>query len=317
MYPLANTSSTVLSQAEVSYHIDQFVDDVLRAKDQAYVIHTDPPKPCRMTSLGMDLQYLNQMIALFDGWVDNDYSENLELFIDACHGVRLENNGHRYTCPDPEGSGSFLSEPEAMNLLIDRIRELSRLDTYRRRSADRRYQAKRQAEDVQAFVQKVMDRYSKTLVLRLNLYYREAARQRLTVEQAFGDMNRLARARRNHPIFEHLVGSIIRVEQGQDQGFHLHVAFFFNGSEVFRQFCIAERIGELWYEITQNRGYWHNSGLEFKGDEALRGTGMFHRSDIKGRQAVANLMTYLVKDKQQYLRVKPVGARAYRTSRIR
>lgn len=317
MYSLINTPFPVLSQAEASYHIDQFVDDVLRGRDQAYVIHTDSTKPCRMTSLGVDLQYLNQMIALFDGWVDYDYSENLELFIDACHDVRLEHNGHRYTCPDPEGDGPFLSEPEAMNLLVDRIRELSRLDTYRRRSADRRYQAKRQAEDVQAFVQKVMDRYSKTLVLRLNLYYRKVARKRLTVEQVFDDMNRLAKARRSNPIFEHLVGSIIRVEQGQDQGFHLHVAFFFNGSEVFRQFCIAERIDELWLEITQNRGFCHNSSLEFKGDEALRGTGMFHRSDIKGRQAVANLMTYLVKDKQQYLRIKPAGARAYRTSCIR
>lgn len=317
MYSLINTSFPALSQAEASYHIDQFVEDILRGRDQAYVIHTDPTKPCRMTSLGMDLQYLNQMIALFDGWVDYDYSENLELFIDACHDVRLEHNGHRYTCPGPEGNGPFLSEPEAMNLLVNRIRELSRLDTYRRRSADRRYQAKRQAEDVHAFVQKVMDLYSKTLVLRVNLYYRSITRQRLSVEQVFADMDRLAKARRTNPIFQHLVGSILRVEQGQDQGFHLHAAFFFNGSEVFRHFLIAERIGELWMEITQNRGYWHDSSREWQGDESLRGTGMFHRSDAKGRQAVAKLMTYLVKDKDQHLRVKPAGARAYRTGRIR
>jgi len=317
MYSLINTASTVLSQAEVSYHIDQFVEDVLRGRDQAYVIHTDPTKPCRMTSLGMDLQYLNQMIALFDGWMDYDYSENLELFIDASHDVRLEHSGHRYICPNPEGNGPFLSEPEAMNLLVDRIRELSKQDTYRRRSADRRYQAKRQAEDIHVFVQKVMDRYSKTLVLRVNLYYRSIARQRLSVEQVFADMDRLAKARRNNPIFQHLVGSILRVEQGQDQGFHLHAAFFFNGSEVFRHFRIAERIGELWLEITQGRGYWHDSSREWQGDEDLRGTGMFHRSDAKGRQAVAKLMTYLVKDKDQHLRVKPAGARAYRTGRIR
>lgn len=317
MYSTINTSSPTLSQAESSYHIDQFVADVLRYKEQAYIPEPDATKPYRMTTLGLDLQYLNQMIALFDGRVDYDYSENLELFIDACHDIRLEYDGYRYICPDPEGSGSFLSEPETMNLLVERIRDLSRLDDYRRRSADRRYQAKRQAEDVQAFVERVMDRYSKTLVLRVNLYYREAARQWLSIEQVFEDMNRLARARRSHPIFEHLVGSIVRVEQGQDQGFHLHVAFFFNGSEVFRQFRIAERIGELWNEITQNRGYWHDSSRDFTGDEDLRGTGMFRRSDSKGRKAVANLMTYLVKDKQQYLRIKPAGARAYRTSCIR
>lgn len=317
MYPTINTSSSALSQAEASYHIDQFVADVLRYKEQAYIPQSDSTKPYRMTTLGLDLQHLNQMIALFDGRVDYDYSENLELFIEACHDIRLEYDGYRYICPDPEGGGSFLSEPEAMNLLVERIRDLSRLDDYRRRSADRRYQAKRQAEDVQAFVERVMDRYSKTLVLRVNLYYREAARPWLGIEQVFEDMNRLARARRSHPIFEHLVGSIVRVEQGQDQGFHLHVAFFFNGSEVFRQFRIAERIGELWNEITQNRGYWHDSSRDFTGDDDLRGTGMFRRSDSKGRKAVASLMTYLVKDKQQHLRIKPAGARAYRTSCIR
>lgn len=317
MYSAINTSSPALSQAEASYLIDQFVDDVLRYKSLPYIPQSDPTKPYRITLLGIDLQYLNQMIALFDGRVDYDYSEKLELFIDACHDIRLEYDGYRYMCPDPEGDGSFLSEPETMNLLVGRIRDLSRLDDYRRRTADRRYQAKRQALDIQAFAHRVTERYSKTLVLRVNLYYREVARQRLTIEQAYSDMDRLIAARRTNPLFKYLVGYIVRIEQGQDQGFHLHTAFFFNGSNVFRQFSIAERIGELWVEITQSRGYWHDSSREFNGDDDLRGTGMFRRSDTQGRQAVANLMTYLVKDKDQHLRIRPTGARSFRTSLIR
>lgn len=316
MYPPISNTIPVLTQAEASYHIDQFVDEVLSSKAQAYTVQEHAEYPYGITPLGLDLQYLSQMIALFDGRVDYDYSENLNLFIDACHDIRLEYDGYRYVCADPRGDGCFLPEPETMNLLVEKIRELSRQCVYRRRSADRRYQAKRQAEDVQAFVLRVTERYSKTLVLRVNLYYRFQARQRLSVEQVFEDMDRLAKARSTNPIFQHLVGSILRVEQGRDQGFHLHAAFFFNGSEVFRQFCIAERIGEVWVEITQNRGYWHDSGREWQGDEDLRGTGMFHRRDTKGRQAVAKLMTYLVKDKDQHLRVKPAGARAYRTGRI-
>jgi len=317
MYSKINTSSPALSQAEASYLIDQFVDDVLRYKTLAYIPQSDSAKPYRMTTLGLDLQYLNQMITLFDGRVDYDYSEKLELFIDACHDIRLEYDGYRYTCPDPGMGGRYLSEPEAMNLLVMRIRELSKEADYRRRSADRRYQAKRQAEDIKAFAHRVTERYSKSLVLRINLYYREIARQRLTIEQAYADMDRLIAARRTNPLFKHLSGYMVRIEQGRDQGFHLHTAFFFNGSHVFRQFSIAERIGELWEDITQNRGYWHDSSREFSGDDDLKGTGMFGRSDFKGRQAIANLMTYLVKDKGQHLRIKPAGARALRTSLIR
>ena len=140
------------------------------------------------------------------------------------------------------------------------------------------------------------------------------------VWQVFADMNELVRARRTSPAFDHLVGSIIRVEQGEDRGFHIHAAFFFNGSERFRQFHVAERIGELWEEITKARGYWHDSAREWVkrgGNDDDRGTGMFQRSDVDGRHAVASLMTYLVKDKGQHLRIRPAGVRAYRTGCIR
>ncbi|BDX20233.1 hypothetical protein MFKK_30430 [Halopseudomonas aestusnigri] len=312
-----NDYTPAISQAEASVKIDQLVDDALRRGGQAYSLQSHPDMPYHKTKLGDKLDYLSQMLALFDGRMDYDYSENLELFYDACHDIRLECIDRSYICPDPESNGGFLSEPEVMNLLIERIRELSKQEWYQRRARDRRYQAKRQAEDISEFVQRVMDRYSKTLVLRLNLYYRETAKQRLTIEQVFDDMNKLARARRTNPIFEHLVASIIRVEQGEDQGFHLHVAFFFNGSQVWRHFRIAERIGELWAEITQGGGHWHDSSREWDGEEDDRGTGMFLRRDEKGRYAVASLMAYLVKDKGQHLRIRPAGVRAYRTGCIR
>lgn len=315
-----NDYTPAISQAEASVKIDQLVDDALRRGGQAYIPQSHSGMPYRQTMLGADLDYLSQMLALFDGRVDYDYSENLELFYDACQDIRLEYDEHRYTCPDPEAGGSYLSEPETMNLLLDRIRELSNRERYKRRCADRRYQAKRQGEEVRELVNKVMDRYARTLVLRLNFYYRKSARQRLTVEQVFADMNELVRARRTSPAFDHLVGSIIRVEQGEDRGFHIHAAFFFNGSERFRQFHVAERIGELWEEITKGRGYWHDSAREWVkrgGNDDDRGTGMFQRRDEKGRYAVTELMTYLVMDKGQHLRIKPAGARAYRTGCIR
>lgn len=180
-----NDYTLAISQAEASVKIDQLVDYALRRGGQAYIPQSHPGMPYHKTKLGEYLDYLSQMLALFDGRVDYDYSENLELFYDACHDMRLEYDGRSYTCPDPESNGGFLSEPEAMNLLIERIRELSRQERYKRRARDRRYQAKRQAEDISEFVQRVMERYSKTLVLRLNLYYRETARQRLTIEQVF------------------------------------------------------------------------------------------------------------------------------------
>ena len=127
-----NDYTPAISQAEASFMIDQLVGDVLRRGGQAYSLQSHPDMPYHKTKLGADLDYLSQMLALFDGRVDYDYSENLELFYDACQDIRLEYDEDRYTCPDPEAGGSYLSEPETMNLLLDRIRELSNRERYKR-----------------------------------------------------------------------------------------------------------------------------------------------------------------------------------------
>lgn len=63
-------------------------------------------------------------------------------------------------------------------------------------------------------------------------YYRSEAQQRLRVEDVFEDLNRLIRARERNAIFDHETGYICAVEQGDDVGYHIHAAFFFNGSHV-------------------------------------------------------------------------------------
>lgn len=316
MYQFYNSHPTFLSQSDVSIHVDRFVRNVLRSFKPAFEIQANGARPYRMLKLGRDLQYLRQMVDLFDGRYDYDFSENLSLFSDACHAIRLENAGGRFVCPCPNHYG-FLSEPECLNLLVDRIRSMGKRFEYCRKPTDRRYQAKQLADAVRLHTDGLFERCARILVIRVNLYYRQAARLRLRVEDVFEDMNRLARARQIDRLFEHAIDYTLRVEQGEDQGFHIHAAFIFNGSKVRRQFCVAKLIGELWVRITNGRGYCHDSGLEWEkreGDPAERGTGMFHRNDLVGREAVCELMIYLTKD-TQYLRVKPMGAKAYRTGR--
>lgn len=314
MYSHIDRHTSPLSQSHVAVRIDHFVNDVIRSDEPAFYLDPGSDKPVRPTAHALDLHYLRQMIDLFDGRVDYDYSENLRLFMDACHDVALEYTGNRFTCPDPGGQG-YLGEYECMNLLVERVRVLAKKQEYRRGIADRRYEAKRQSGLVAEYVDNVMERYARTLVIRVNLYYRKVARQRLRVEDVFADMDRLVKAKRIDPIFEHATGYILRVEQGEDQGFHIHAAFFFNGSKVSRGFYKAEQIGELWERITLDKGYWHDSGREWRGKAEGCGVGMFHRSDAAGRQNVRKLMTYLVKG-TQYLRIKPEGAKTYRTGRV-
>lgn len=59
-----------------------------------------------------------------------------------------------------------------------------------------------------------MSRYSRTAIIRLNLYYWSEAQARLRIEQVFNHLDALITKHHRHPIFEHLIGYIYAVEQG-------------------------------------------------------------------------------------------------------
>jgi hypothetical protein len=47
---------------------------------------------------------------------------------------------------------------------------------------------------------------------------------------------------------------ICAVEQGEDRGYHIHAAYFFNGNELRANVYKAQQIGELWEGITRGAG---------------------------------------------------------------
>ncbi|WP_338014910.1 hypothetical protein [Pseudomonas cavernicola] len=99
-------------------------------------------------------------------------------------------------------------------------------------------------------------------------------------------------------------------------GFHIHAAFFFNGAGVRKDCLKARQIGELWEQITRGQGYFHSSNddKERYGDKC--GIGTFKRADPQALHKVCEAMHYLTED-GQHLRIKPAGARAFRTGFIR
>ena len=148
-------------------------------------------------------------------------------------------------------------------------------------------------------------------MVRVDLYYRAEAQARLRVEHVFDDLNRLIAERERNLIFDHETGYICRVEQGEERGYHIHAAFFFNGAEVSADIYRAQRIGELWERITRGQGYFNNCNLEKEKYQDRLGIGLIHRRDLSARGNVHYAMRYLVKN-DQHLRLKPEGARCLR-----
>lgn len=209
---------------------------------------------------------------------------------------------------------AYLDHHHRMNVLAERIRELTHQQRFRRRSGDRRVLARDQEMEIRAYTDAVMSRYSHTTIIMLDFYYRPEVQARLRVEQVFVHLDDMIAKHRRHLTFEQLIGYIYSVEQGDrndGRGYHIHAAYFFNGNVVCRDVWKAIEINESWDAVTRGQGYAHSCNHDKKryGDEC--GIGLIQREDQSRRPHVHKAMKSLVKAGQQ-LRLKPAGARCLR-----
>lgn len=237
-----------------------------------------------------------------------EYSEHLQLFWRACSEVGFELNPAGPVCLDPTGF-YYLSFHSSMNELANRVRQLTREPRYRRKASDRSYQSRQRAMDVENYARSVLNRYSRTVVVRVDLHYLEIVDPLLRIEDLFRDLATLIRSRERNPIFEYETGYIWSVEQGKNKGFHIHTAFFFNSAHVYSDWHMAQEIGALWEKITGGRGYSFNCNAD-KQKYTKLGIGTIKRADTQACENVVNTMRYLAKE-EQHLRIKPIRARTF------
>lgn len=317
MYSPSSTTYTSLSQSQASILIERLVQSIERTDRPAFEItqSTSGYERVQKTRLSKYFDSMQQMLDLFYDDEAYVYSEHLRAFWQACQDIGLELSPVGLTCLNEHGT-EYLDFHHSMNVLVARIRQIIRSKEFKRKENDRRYEANQKKVMLTEYVGRVLGRYSRTVVVRVDLHYRAIARARLRIEHVFEDLDFLVRARERNPIFKHETGYIYSVEQGEDKGFHVHAAFFFNGAEVRSDFAKARSIGDLWEQITRGQGYCYscNDDKASYGDEL--GIGVIQRRDIQARQKVAKAMSYLAKD-SQHLRMKPAGARAFRTGRVR
>ncbi len=107
-----------------------------------------------------------------------------------------------------EDETRYLSISETLNELTKCIRTLLTQKRFKRREHDHCYLAIQQEIEIGRYVDAVLDRYARTCVIRVDLYYRAEAQARLRVERVFDDLSRLIAERERNLIFDHETGYI-------------------------------------------------------------------------------------------------------------
>lgn len=95
-----------------------------------------------------------------------------------------------------------------------------------------------------------------------------------------------------------------RIEYSKDAGYHVHICFFYKGSEVQRDIFYSHEIGKYWAKITEGRGYYHSCNARAaQGKYKNVGIGMVEHDDFEKLRHLWTAVVYFVKA-AQVVRVK-------------
>lgn len=309
----------LLSQSDIAICIERLVQAIERASSPAFKITNlaHGQERIQATYIAGYFSQIQRMVSLFDEDPSYDFSEHLQVFRDACHYVGLERSPHGFTCLSDDAL-RYRTTEETLNALTDRIRHLTSSKQYRRAAVNRRFQARDQQSMITQAVDRVLDSVPSTMVVRVDLHYLSAFQYRQRVEDVFADLDRLRREIERNKLFDDLMWHICSVEQGDERGYHIHTAFFFDGAKIDCDVHKARQVGRLWREITHRQGYYFNCNANKERYGKDLGIGLIARDDADIRSKVHKAMHYLVKDEDtQHLRLKPEGARCLRKGQLR
>ncbi|WP_244746203.1 YagK/YfjJ domain-containing protein [Paraburkholderia terricola] len=139
---------------------------------------------------------------------------------------------------------------------------------------------------------------------------------RVGIEEVMAARDHLFANMRGKPsLFEHLIGHVWRIECSRVGGYHLHVAFFFDGSKVRQHEWLAQQICEYWDEVvTDGFGYAHNCNRNRYPDYVLGPTD-YDDHDKRGR--LLKCLKYLAKEDQLVYAKPTVKCKLFGTGRLR
>lgn len=207
-----------------------------------------------------------------------------------------------------------------LNAAVAKIRAFAKGKALGRRMDNLKRAERENAKSCKRLLQMMRARYSKLLVVRLDLeYFSEFCPgsgfrgQAMTLKQAQAHRDRFLDYLRKGPYASHLAGYVWKLEYGLEKGHHFHLAIFFDGQRVARDITIGDILGQYWQEkVTDSKGMFFNCNKKKEAYERC-GIGMVNRGDDEKWSALVGALRYLTKV-DLYLRFRPeVRARTFGT----
>ncbi len=312
-YNLA-TNLLPFSQAYLTIEIECLVKDLEPKFSNS---HLDPAR-----RVVLEEKCCEVILRSFSGFISvysskHDYSEHVKVFFQGCKalGLLAENSS------DSLGSDKqVMPTKEQAYELIAWITEAVKQPQFKRGIYDRRYEMKSKNASLVKYAQALHAHHARLLFVRVDFYYRMESQHLIGIDDVYQHLDTFIGMKTSHKeIFEHEVGNVWSIEQGETRGYHIHLASYFLGSKHQCDWFKAKQIGELWEELTGGLGTYHSCNTpSVKSVHERKGTlgvGMILRNDTRACDNAISAVSYLAKTSKenQYLRMKPKGRRTFAT----
>lgn len=195
---------------------------------------------------------------------------------------------------------------EVLNDCVDKIRQKAKSKQFQSILKNYERSSNKNYKELTEYVDALFERYSRLLVLRVDLGYQKE-HSKTTLAEAKQDREHLFRNTRSNKLFNGMVGYIWKLEHGPEKGFHYHMMFFFDGAKVREDGTLVRRIGQYWIDmITKGRGVYYNCNAD-KSRYKSCGIGMVHNADNLMRDSLTNLAVPYLTKTDLYMKLQTTG----------
>jgi len=181
------------------------------------------------------------------------------------------------------------------NAMVQHIQQQGQASTFKERM--RLYDVNRDRQELRAktLIDGLFQRYSRLLVLRIDF----GMGANYDTRNIMTDFNQFKRRWNSTASLHAIVGYIAKLQFGEEKGYHLHALILLNGSESKKDVFLAQKLGDLWIEVTQDRGVYFNCNAE---NYKNRGIGMIaHGNAVQCDMLKHIVLRYFFCDHQQVL----------------
>lgn len=183
-----------------------------------------------------------------------------------------------------------------LDRIVRFVRKVCRSRVFERILKNDKRLARQNFRSACAYLISLFARYSRLLILRIDVYYKGEGKAWARTEEAKAAFERFLRQLRNGRIVPDVLGCLHRREEGPERGIHFHILVVMDGHKRKDAHGHTEAIGRRWVEhyTGRERGTYFNCYAHRRAYR-FNGLGLVHLSDWRKLLGLRIALRYITK----------------------